>query len=362
MVRRLALMFLPVLVGVPLLLVSGYQGTDLLNPIRTLWVAIQVSMRSAIASWPGWVQLLRQGADVANLWLLVMPAPLLILLSRSASLRHPGFNWEPHRTFLAIMALSGALLAAALVVPGSPAQDWDLMSLTVVPLALLALSRPEGLDPFHDLKPIRWGLFALALASSSAFILVNADAGAGLRRFKTLVGPTARLSTHERAYGNEKLMNFYTAEGERDSALVYARRALDADSTNIRYWTNVGLGFYRVGRYAEATPYLEEALRRDPERWTARYDLGLCYLNTERYAEAAENIAIAAQHGGDRPDVLHSLGIALFRSGRPDSALAIWQRVRARWPEYAAQLRGRSGIGAGARGVIDETPSPRISK
>src|SRR6266446_3627497 len=157
-------------------------------------------------------------------------------------------------------------------------------------------------------------------------------------------------------------MKLYTAEGEHDSVLVYARRALNADPTNVRYWTNMGLSSYQVGRYGEAIPYLEEALRRDPERWTARYDLGLCYLQTERYANAAENIAIAARDGGQRPDVLHSLGIALFRSGKTDSALVVWRNVLARWPEYAIQLRARPGTAAVARGVIDETPVPQGSR
>ncbi|HXL15004.1 MAG TPA: hypothetical protein VN972_02885, partial [Methylomirabilota bacterium] len=60
-IQRLAFLFLPLLVGVPVFLALGYHGQDLLNPPRTLWIAIQAATRSGGASGPGWVQLLSQG-------------------------------------------------------------------------------------------------------------------------------------------------------------------------------------------------------------------------------------------------------------------------------------------------------------
>ena len=346
-IHRLGLAFLPALIGVPVIFIAAHRGYDFLNPLRTLWTALLVSVRNGPASGSGAFPLVHQASDLANLLLLVMPVPLLILLSRFVSLKGDGIHFGRRDVLLGIMALSGLLVAAALVIPGSPAQDWDLVSLTVIPLAVLSVARrSEGWDPLHDSKLIRGGLLALALASSLAFVWVNADPVAGTKRFKMLLSPAARLSVHERAYGNEKLMKLHATAGERDSSLVYARRALDANPANIRYWTNVGLGFYQDGRYDEAIPYLEEALRRDPKRWTARYDLGLCYLNTKRYVKATESIAIAVQDGGDRPDVLHALGTSLFRSGKVDSAVSVWNTVLARWPEYAERLKSGSAYSA----------------
>lgn len=86
---------------------------------------------------------------------------------------------------------------------------------------------------------------------------------------KTLVGPTARLSVHERAYGSERLMDFYESQGVPDSSLAYARLALAAEPANPRYWTNVGFNLYQLGRDDEAIPYLEESIRRGPTRWVS---------------------------------------------------------------------------------------------
>jgi tetratricopeptide (TPR) repeat protein len=348
---RVALALVPLLVGVPLVLGLSYRGSEYTSPFHTLWVALEVAARAGRAS--GAASVLGPVSDLINLCALVLPVPLLILI---AGARERSFmaRWDSGSTFLATLAGTGLLMATALVIPGSPAQDWDLMSLFVLPLAILVASRLDALPPLRDSTQLRHGILAIAAASALAFVLVNADAKAAVGRFKVLLAPRARLSVHERAYGNEKLMVYYAGQGARDSALVYAGRALEADSTNGRYWTNLGLWYYRLGRYEEAIPRLEEALRRDPTRWTARFDLGLCYLSQERYPIAAEELAMAARTGGDRPDVLHSLGMALYRAGKPDSALTVWREVLARWPQYAEELRRRQGPPPGsAEGTAD---------
>jgi tetratricopeptide (TPR) repeat protein len=355
--RRLGLAIGPLVVGM-LLLPLIHRGTDFLNPFRILWVALGIVLREGPAPGSSVASLLGPASDLINLYLLVMPIPLLLLIAGAREMAD--CPWSPGRTLLAITAGSGLLVAMVLVLPGSPSQDWDLMSLAVLPVAIFAVSRGEGRHPLHDSRPIRYGLLALGVASSLAFVLVNTDAGAATRRFKTLMHPTARLSTHERAYGNEKLMLMYESEGKRDSAVVYARRALEAGPTNARYWTNLGIALYRLGRYDEAIPTLEEAVRHDPKSWPARYDLGLSYLAQERYATAADHLALAARMGPDRPDALQSLGVALYRSGKVDSAVVVWKEILVRWPEYAKklqELKVSQGVAAPEEGAIDLTPT-----
>jgi len=342
-VQRILLAAVPVAIVALLFYVLNYPIEDLINPFRVLRVAVESSRTGMPYIGPGNVVLLQRGLDLLNLFLLIMPVPLSILLCRCVAWKPEPPGEERAQTFLIIAAIAGILAAATLVVPGSPAQDWDLMSLTIIPLAVLAISMLGVRDPLFELDRVRWGLTAIALASAAAFVLVNADREAGTQRFKTLVGPAARLSAHERAYGSEKLMDFYRSQGERDSTLVYARRALAVDPASPRYLTNVGFSLYELGRDDEAIPYLEESIRRDPTRWAAHYNLGLCLVRKERYAEAADALGDAVQNGGSRPDVLHALGIALFRSGKADSAVATWRQVLARWPGYASQLRRRQG-------------------
>src|SRR5262249_13978479 len=169
---------------------------------------------------------------------------------------------DPRVTFLTIAALSGVLVAAVLCVPGSPAQDWDL--LTICALPVIGMGVALGRDFIEDPKGrgARTGLVLLSAGSLFGFVLVNSDSVAGIRRFETLMSPSARLSSHERAYGNEKLSDYYAETGDRDTALRFAYRALAADSANGRYWGKVGQNLYELGRYREAIPLFLEGSRR----------------------------------------------------------------------------------------------------
>ena len=68
----------------------------------------------------------------------------------------------------------------------------------------------------------------VALAGLLAFVLVNADPAAGIRRFESLVSESAALRPHERAYGNEKLATYWSDRGDYARAFTHARRAVDA--------------------------------------------------------------------------------------------------------------------------------------
>src|SRR5205085_6386875 len=88
---------------------------------------------------------LGHAADVLNAILLALPVPLLLLLgaladhSRRAPDERPGVWREPQTIFLAAAAIPSLLLAAGLVLPVAPAQDWDLSAILLLPLAVLGV-------------------------------------------------------------------------------------------------------------------------------------------------------------------------------------------------------------------------------
>ena len=51
-------------------------------------------------------------------------------------------------------------------------------------------------------------------------------------------------------------------------------------------WNNKGSSLINLGRYAEALPYFDKALKIDPNFKDAWNDKGLCLINLERYEEA----------------------------------------------------------------------------
>ena len=168
---------------------------------------------------------------------------------------------------------------------------------------------------------------------------MNADEAAGVRRFESIIGPGAKVTAYGRAYGNELLASYHEDHSDHARALVHARRALDAEPTNPRYWIKVGAALYELGRFDEAIPVLEEAIRREPKRHDGYYNLGNSLTRRGRYAEAVTRFRAAATISEPRPDYLHNLGVALFHAGEVDSARAVWEEVVRRWPGYALSVR-----------------------
>jgi tetratricopeptide (TPR) repeat protein len=212
------------------------------------------------------------------------------------------------------------------------------MAITVLPAAVLAVALAQ---PLLAVLPAtgRIGLCLLSAGTLLSFVLVNADEAAGVRRFTALVGEDSRLSAHERAYGNEKLVQYHASRGEFEPALRYSERMVRAEPTNPRYWVKAGATLCNLGRYLEAAPYFEEALRRAPGRADATYNLGLCYARTQRIPEAIAAFRAAVAADGSQPDYRHNLGVVLFSAGNADSARAVWEDVLRRWPGYPLTVR-----------------------
>jgi tetratricopeptide (TPR) repeat protein len=337
--RRVLLLLVPVVVGAGVGWLLALDASDLMRPFDILRVAVQSSAQGANP--PSMPALLvgRPLAELGNLILLVMPIPALLIASYA--LTRAGERRDSRRdlSFLTWAAMPGIAAVAVLSLPGSPAQDWDLLSVAVLPAAVLGVFLGLARAPRPLPRRLALGLMFLSAGSLLAFVLVNADEDAGTRRFKTIIAASSAMSPHERAYANEKLVKYYTARKGFDSVYVYARRAQAAEPGNTRYWGNIGTALYNLHRYDEAARYFEEALRRGSDRMEVYYNLGLCYMRTQRYPEALRNFRIAIDLGGERPHYLNSLGMALLATGNPESARATWLYVRKRWPDFEPTAR-----------------------
>ena len=337
--RRVVLALVPTAGAAALLILLGYPPSRWQRAFGIAARAVEPGHAAALYARPYGTISLGHAWDVLNAVLLALPIPALLLVTALADAatpgrREPGAFRDPPAAFLALAALPGFLLAAALVLPVAPAQDWDLSSILLLPLAVLGVRAGFSIPSL----PIR-GVRAAALVMMGAgtllsFVLVNADEEAGLRRFETLVGPGARITAYGRAYGNE-ILNSYDAE-RRDfpRALIHAQRALDAEPTNPRYWTKKGAALYELNRFDEAIPVLEEAIRRGPARDDSYYNLGNCFVRVSRYPEAVASYREAIRLTDPRPDYLHNLAVALYHEGKTDSARILWTDVVRRWPDY----------------------------
>lgn len=350
LVHRALLALLPLGAVLGLLLVLRYRPAQWLGSLEIAAQSARPGHAPAALARPYGVISGGHAWDLLNAVLLVLPVPALLLLARAAGSafsyrRRPG---NPASTtagpdapgrFLAVAALAGALVAAGLVLPVPPAQDWDLTSLLLVPLAVFALR--FGLASPRSLARGSRGpaLVAIGAGALLSFVLVNADEGGGVRRFGALLAPGAKVTAYGRAYGNELLATYFAERKDHPEALRFARRALEAEPTNPRYWIKVGAQLYETGRYGEAVEALREGVRRGPSRDDGYYNLGNCLVRTGHYTEAIASYREALRLTKPRPDYEHNLGVALFRAGRTDSARTVWLSVTRRWPGYILSLR-----------------------
>jgi tetratricopeptide (TPR) repeat protein len=354
--RRAALAVLPAACAAGLLLALGYPPALWMRAFGVAARAIEPGHGAAALAKPYGVLSLDHGWDLLNAILLALPLPAMLLGSAAASARTA---IRDHLTqFLALAALPGLLLAAALVLPVAPAQDWDLTSILLLPLGVLGVHAGLQGPGLAKRRVLAAGLVALGAGALLSFVLVNADEQAGRRRYETLVGPGAKITGYGKAYGNEVLATDDSDRRDFAQAAIHARRAVEAEPTNPRYWIKQGGALYELGRYDESIASLREGLRRGPWRDDGYYDLGNCLVRTKRYEEAIAAFRAAIQHGAPQPDYFHNLGVALYLAGKPDSARTLWEEVVRRWPDYPLSRQSLSVHFPGAGNAPSATPAP----
>ena len=343
---KAAWLLIPLLIAPLLLVLAGSPPRAWIEPFRTATRATQGVSAAHLESPHGAISMER-AVDFGNALFLAAPVPALVLLAWAARRRGRIVPTHASSQILAAAAIPGGLMAAILNLPVAPAQDWDLTALLLIPLAVAGAVAGRGLATRSRTAS---GLVAISMGSLLAFVLVNAIEPAGIARFKTLVGPAARIAPYGKGYGTSMLSEYYEDRSLQDSALVYAEAALQAEPTNHRYWVRAGTILYNLGRHEEAIARFEEAIRRGSKRPEAYNNLGLSYMRTNRPERAIPLFRFAASADSTRPDYPQNLGVALFRSGQVDSAREVWTAVLERWPDYPLTRRSMERF--------RETPTP----
>ena len=227
-VRSTILLGLPAVVAVGTLAVLHYPFTAILEPIHFI-----AGGRAGMTEWLA--SALHRIPHLLNLCFLIAPIPLLLILARLVHERSEPGKTDSKTMALLVAALPGLLAAVALSLFVFPGHDWDLITMTLLPGIVLAVTMgAEYLVSVPGLAAA--GVIGLGAAGLLAFGLVNANESSAVRRYDALLAPDIPLTPHERAYGNERLVKVYTARKNPELALLYAQRAVDSDPANDRYW------------------------------------------------------------------------------------------------------------------------------
>ncbi len=147
------------------------------------------------------------------------------------------------------------------------------------------INRPRGrpaAEPaaHRGVHPLVWVLL-VAVLGAAAFLALSQGGGGGDRPLAAdsiqsdSVRPDSADPTDPLAMSLEAQRHY--GIGQFDSALVYAQRAMELAPNKAEYRDQAGAALIRLGRYADAVPLLEGAIRMD-----RRYDLAYSHLAEAR--------------------------------------------------------------------------------
>ena len=130
----------------------------------------------------------------------------------------------------------------------------------------------------------------------------------------------------------------YTLEGNRDGAIVHARRVLALDPDNVHALGSLAENLYLSGRAEEARPWAERlyAVAVDsPDAALKQVEVASFFGDDERaiaLAEQAEraNYPVTPM----RPMLLHLKAVALLRRGQEPEARAAWEQALDQQPDF----------------------------
>ena len=136
-----------------------------------------------------------------------------------------------------------------------------------------------------------------------------------------------------KSYSYNLHANILTMMDKFDEALVYYKKAIDADETNIDPYITLGRYYVIKMQPENAIPYLEKSLEIDTTVTEVYTVLGQAYLDLEEFDKAIAVLKKSANILKDNPGILYNLAISYFKGGEHQSAI-----------ETALKVIGMKGI------------------
>lgn len=135
------------------------------------------------------------------------------------------------------------------------------------------------------------------------------------------------LTIHHDAYDvKAQLARLYLVT-DRDHKAEAMYRELLLSHDDVSYHANLGLSYYRQGKYVEACYAYQEALNRDPKNPERTAALGRACIAAHRFEEAAPLLEKAAVRLSKNTGLLHLLAECYLQLGHADRAEEAYRRI-----------------------------------
>ena len=124
---------------------------------------------------------------------------------------------------------------------------------------------------------------------------------------------------------------------EHEAMLAQIKAEVEKDPTNVEQRVLLGNILYDAGKFDQAAPYYEQALKLDPDNTDVIVDLGVCYRNVGRYDEALAMFDRALAIQPDKKQALYNR-VIVYGMDKKDKAKAqeALRRFREKYPDEPA--------------------------
>jgi tetratricopeptide (TPR) repeat protein len=151
---------------------------------------------------------------------------------------------------------------------------------------------------------------------------------------------------------HEGLAYGYYREGRYAEALPLLERALRIHTDDPRIYRRLGAVYAELGRFDEGIRSYEAALARQPGSWETRHGLGALFVRQGTYDAAVREFQEAARLAPESATVRADLGKAYYFAGDPEAARREFERALALDPTRTDALFGRA-LAARAAGDLE---------
>lgn len=267
-------------------------------------------------------------------------------------LRHTGYSLEPERMRRKFERSAPLLRQQMRERPNDPYPPYYLASFCfnqgvldeAIDSARASLSRGRANEPDPLLEMATWDLLGLSLERTGDVAGAREAYHRALEVDPTFVDAHFDLAhLEDRAGRLEPAIVHYLGYFEHREAWRFSPRATriilrTVDSPAI-VWNNLGACYRRAGRAEDAGIAFRTAVELQPDLAVAQRNLA-CLLAAAGHFDAAEpHFRLARQGTVPEPETGNQHAVLLVRLGRPSEALAIFEDLRARFPDDSTILR-----------------------
>lgn len=255
--------------------------------------------------------------DIVNLALLVFPALPVLIYWQIRSRLH--VTNDGTRYFLMTLAAGGIIFLLFFGAGITMARDWDIMSITLLPIALFllyAIAKSE----FKIGATTVVNYVLVTLLVSGAFVAVNANTKASEERFETLLNDRQRS-------GWVIFADYLERTGQTD------KRKTIVEEMNRRFPDHVDLqrayAFIEENQVTKAVQIAERLVDHDPYQAEFLQLLANVREKQRNFAEASDLFERALRLQPYRAEIMNEYGQLLMTMKEYDAALPILKKARA---------------------------------